>query len=79
VGEIHLALRATGDESRVPLQTVTAVESFGMRAPPKTASGDSSGAASAPRNAQPAPRPIKGGTEVRIVRGTETSVYQVPK
>lgn len=80
VGDIHLALRATGDESRVPLQTVTAIESFGMRAPAKTLSGDSSGASGQPRAAGPAlPRPIKGGTEVRIVRGTETSVYQVPR
>jgi pilus assembly protein CpaB len=81
VGVIHLALRATGDESRVPLQTVTAVDTFGMRAPPKTGGGD---APAAPRAAggKPgpvAPRPFPGGSEVRVVRGTETSVYQVPK
>jgi pilus assembly protein CpaB len=80
VGTIHLALRATGDESRVPLQTVNAVESFGMRAPAKQTSSDSSPAAAPARGAaQPAPRPYPGGSEVRIVRGTETSVYQVPR
>jgi pilus assembly protein CpaB len=79
VGEIHLALRATGDESRVPLQTVNAVESFGMRAPPRSNGSDAGAPQSAPRAAAPAPRPIPGGMEVRVVRGTETSVYQVPR
>lgn len=83
VGVIHLALRATGDESRVPLQTVSAVDSFGMRAPPKNNGGGDAPAA-APRGAggKPGPvvqRPFPGGSEVRVVRGTETSVYQVPK
>lgn len=80
VGDIHLALRATGDESRVPLQTVSAVDSFGMRAPPKNTGGGDGGASAASRAAAaPAPRLMPGGTEVRVVRGTETSVYQVPK
>jgi pilus assembly protein CpaB len=80
IGEIHVALRATGDESRVPLQTVTAVESFGMRAPPRNAGTSSAPAPGANgAGAKAAPRPIPGGTEVRIVRGTETSVYQVPR
>lgn len=80
VGDIHLALRATGDESRVPLQTVSAVDSFGMRAPPKNSGSNDGGSSAAPRTgAAPAPRPMPGGTEVRVVRGTETSVYQVPK
>lgn len=80
VGEIHLALRATGDESRVPLQTVNAFESFGMR-PPAKESG-STASAPAPGTAAKAPVPaprIPGGVDVRIVRGTETSVYQVPR
>jgi pilus assembly protein CpaB len=77
IGEIHLALRATGDESRVPLQTVSAIESFGMRGPPKQSASDNSGPSEPPKAA--APRPMPGGTEVRIVRGVETSVYQVPK
>lgn len=79
VGDIHLALRATGDESRVPLQTVTAVESFGMRAPARQTSSDAGPAGPARAAAKPAPRPYPGGSEVRIVRGTETSVYQVPR
>ncbi len=80
VGEIHVALRATGDESRVPLQTVTAVETFGMRAPPKQGAAPSAPpAAGGGGAAKPAPRPFPGGTEVRVVRGTETSVYQVPR
>lgn len=79
VGEIHLALRRTGDESRVPLQTVGAYETFGMRPAPK----DSGAAPAAPApagapRAVAAPR-IPGGVDVRIVRGTETSVYQVPR
>lgn len=81
IGDMHLALRATGDESRVPLQTVNAVETFGMRGPPKSGSGGDAPAAQ-PRAAggkAPAPRPFPGGSEVRVVRGTETSVYQVPR
>lgn len=82
VGEIHLALRATGDESRVPLQTVNAFETFGMRPPPKETNGGTPAQANAgaPGAKAPvlAPR-IPGGVDVRIVRGTETSVYQVPK
>ncbi len=81
VGEIHLALRATGDESRVPLQTVNAFDSFGMRPPAKATGGApapaDAGSGSAARPAGP-PR-IPGGVDVRIVRGTETSVYQVPR
>jgi pilus assembly protein CpaB len=82
VGVIHLALRATGDESRVPLQTVTAVDTFGMRAPPKSSGGDAPAAAPRAAGGKPTPvaqRPFPGGSEVRVVRGTETSVYQVPK
>ena len=79
IGEIHLALRATGDESRVPLQTVSAIESFGMRGPPKQSASNDAAPSGAARAAAPAPRPMSGGTEVRIVRGIETSVYQVPK
>lgn len=81
VGDMHLALRATGDESRVPLQTVNAVDTFGMRGPPKSGSGGDAPAGQ-PRAAAgkaPAPRPFPGGSEVRVVRGTETSVYQVPR
>lgn len=81
VGEIHLALRATGDESRVPLQTVNAFETFGMRPPPKETNSGGGTPAPAAGNAKapvPAPR-IPGGVDVRIIRGTETSVYQVPR
>ncbi|MGL6044813.1 MAG: Flp pilus assembly protein CpaB [Sandaracinobacteroides sp.] len=75
-GQLHLSLRATGDESRVPAQTVTAAEMFGMRPPPKE---NASAAPAAASSAPPRPRPIPGGAEVRVVRGTETSVYQVPR
>ncbi|TPE61823.1 Flp pilus assembly protein CpaB [Sandaracinobacter neustonicus] len=84
VGTLQVALRATGDESRVPLQTVNAFDTFNMRPPPEANAGAaaSAPAAAAARSGGTAPaqpRPIPGGTEVRIVRGTETSVYQVPK
>ena len=84
-GTLHLALRATGDESRVPLQTANAFDTFGMRPPAESGGGSAPASAqSAPRagsggSAPTQPRPSPGGTEVRIVRGTETSVYQVPK
>ncbi len=78
VGELHLALRATGDESRVPLQTVNAFESFNMRPPPKDTGSSAPAAAGGAKAPLPAPR-IPGGADVRIVRGTETSVYQVPR
>jgi pilus assembly protein CpaB len=74
-GVLHLALRATGDESRVPLITASAAELFGMRAPPKATPGGPPATSAAP----PPPRRIPGGAEVRVVRGTETSVYQVPR
>lgn len=71
VGQIHLALRATGDESRVPIQTATATELFGMRPPSKS---------TAPEPATPAKVAVRSdGTEVRVVRGTETTSYQVPR
>lgn len=81
VGTVHLALRATGDESRVPLQTASAFEALGMRPPAKSDAGAAApaGPAQAGAGGAPRPRPVPGGTEVRIVRGTETSVYQVPR
>lgn len=77
VGQIHLALRATGDESRVPIQTASATELFGMRPPAR----NESAAPAAPTAiaAAAAPRPIPGGAEVRVIRGTETTSYQVPR
>ena len=44
-------------------------------APAPSAPGGAGGGGNAPAQ----PRLYPGGTEVRIVRGTETSVYQVPK
>lgn len=80
-GNLQMVLRATGDESRVPLQTVNAFDTFGMRpTPDKGGTASAAPSAQAPGGNTPAqPRPIANGTEVRIVRGTETSVYQVPK
>ncbi len=72
VGTVHLALRATGDESRVPITTASAVELFGMRAPRK--GGEAAPAASAVRKAS-----SSGGYDVRVVRGTETTHYQVSR
>lgn len=76
VGQLTLSLRGTGDEARLPVQLTSANEAFGMR-PPATSSGDS-----APAAASAAPRAAaedKSGTEVRVVRGTETTSYRVPR
>lgn len=78
VGDITLALRATGDESRVPLQTASANEVFGMRPPATGGGGEAPPSPSAPvAAAQRADD--KSGTEVRVVRGTETTSYRVPR
>ena len=76
VGQLTLSLRGTGDEARLPVQLTSANEAFGMR-PPVTNSGGS-----APAAAPSAPRAAaedKSGTEVRVVRGTETTSYRVPR
>lgn len=82
IGSLHLALRPTGDESRVPLQTASAIDLFGMRGPVQNSGGGDArptATQASSRDAAPRPRPVPGGTEVRVVRGTETSVYQVPR
>lgn len=77
VGEVSLALRGTGDEARVPLQTASANEIFGMRPPSQTqaAAAPAPGGPAAPRQ----PASDTSGTEVRVVRGTETTSYRVPR
>jgi Flp pilus assembly protein CpaB len=77
-GQLQVALRATGDESRVPIPVATAIEMFGMRPPPKQTSGAPAAPGGQP-TAAPRANPFPGGAEVRVVRGTETSVYQVPR
>jgi Flp pilus assembly protein CpaB len=81
VGDIVLALRPTGDESRVPLQTANANELFGMRPPPQGGGGAPAAPAPGPGGpAQAAARAEeKSGVEVRVVRGTETTSYRVPR
>lgn len=82
VGDIVLALRATGDESRVPLQTASANEIFGMRPPPSAGGGGAPaapGAASGGSSQGAARAADKSGVEVRVVRGTETTSYRVPR
>ena len=77
VGQLTLALRGTGDEARLPVQLTSANEAFGMRPPPR---GDSGGSAPAtPAASAPARSEDKSGTEVRVVRGTETTSYRVPR
>lgn len=79
VGQITLALRGTGDEARVPVQMTSANEAFGMRPPPSGGGGGSAPSA-APGSSAPAVRAEdKSGTEVRVVRGTETTSYRVPR
>lgn len=84
IGTITLALRPTGDESRAFLQTTSANAAFNMTPPVRGGGGgdDSAGPAPAARGpAQPAPpRGFTGpGETVRIVRGTETSLIEVPR
>lgn len=79
VGEITLALRPTGDEARVPVQLTSANEAFGMRPPPSGGGGGDSQAAAPSAVAQAARVEDKSGTEVRVVRGTETTSYRVPR
>ncbi|MCG2840574.1 Flp pilus assembly protein CpaB [Sandaracinobacter sp. RS1-74] len=78
IGQIALALRPTGDEARVPVALTSANEAFGMRPPP---TGGGASHASAPAVASGAPRVAAdtSGTEVRVVRGTETTSYRVPR
>lgn len=76
IGTLTLALRGTGDESRAPLQTASAMELFGMRPPVQGAAA----AAATPSPGASQPRaPKETGEEVRIVRGTETTSYRVPR
>ena len=76
VGQLTLALRGTGDEARLPVQLTSANEAFGMRPPP---SGGGGSAPTAPSTSAPARAEDKSGTEVRVVRGTETTSYRVPR
>jgi pilus assembly protein CpaB len=78
VGQIALALRGTGDEARLPVRLTSANEAFGMR-PPQTGGGASAAPASSTALAQAARAEDKSGTEVRVVRGTETTSYRVPR
>ena len=77
VGQLTLALRGTGDEARLPVQLTSANEAFGMRPPPS--GGGGSAPAAAPSASAPVKAEDKSGTEVRIVRGTETTSYRVPR
>jgi pilus assembly protein CpaB len=84
VGTITLALRPTGDESRALLQTTSANAAFNMAPPVRNSGGggdDGGGPPAARGPAQPAqPRGFTGpGETVRIVRGTETSLVEVPR
>lgn len=77
VGQLTLALRGTGDEARLPVQLTSANEAFGMRPPPSGGGGGS--APAAPATSAAAQAEDKSGTEVRVVRGTETTSYRVPR
>jgi pilus assembly protein CpaB len=78
VGNITLALRSTGDETQEALRTSTDFDLFGVRARP--AAEDNAPAAPAAAPAAPAaPRNAGPSDEVRIVRGTDSTSYQVPR
>lgn len=75
IGTITLALRATGDEARMPTTTTSAFEFFGGAGRMQMASSDGPAAAS---SAPAGPLPIRG-PQVTIVRGTESTNYPVAR
>ena len=78
IGQLTLSLRGTGAEARLPVQLTSANEAFGMR-PPPTGAASAQAAPAAAGGAPRAPAEDKSGTEVRVVRGTETTSYRVPR
>ncbi len=75
IGAITLALRATGDEARMPTTTTSAFEFFGGAGRAQMASA---GAPAAASSAPAGPPPIRG-PQVTIVRGTESTSYPVAR
>jgi pilus assembly protein CpaB len=80
VGTITLALRGTGDETQEALRTSTDYDLFGVRArPPAQESAPAPAAAPAAPAGPPVQRVSGPSDEVRVVRGTESTSYQVPR
>lgn len=80
VGSITLALRSTGDETQEALRTSTDFDLFGVRArPPVQENPAPAAAAPAAPAGPPVQRVLGPSTEVRVVRGTESTSYQVPR
>lgn len=81
VGTINLALRSTGDETQEALRVSTDYDLFGVRArPPSQENSSAAAAPAAPAAARPPVQRTSGASdEVRIVRGTESTSYQVPR
>jgi pilus assembly protein CpaB len=83
IGTIALALRSTGDETQEALRTSTDTDLFGAasRAPAQESAAPAASAPAAP--AAPAAAPVQRvsgpSAEVRVVRGTESTSYQVPR
>lgn len=75
VGNVHLALRPTGDESQVPTRTATTEELFGPIARPRLTQASAEGGAPAGPPAPPKPT----GPQVSVTRGTVTTSYGVPR
>lgn len=80
VGSITLALRGTGDETQEALRSSTDVDLFGARPRAPAQESAAPAAAPAPAPAGPPVQRVSGpSAEVRVVRGTESTSYQVPK
>ncbi len=80
VGELTLALRPTGDEARLPAQVASANEIFGMRPPVDgSVAADPAASGAAPSGPVQSRGEAASGVEVRVVRGTETTSYRVPR
>lgn len=74
IGSITLALRATGDEARIPTTTTSAFEFFGGAGRPQPQQAAPAGGAAAP-SGPPAIR----GPQVTVIRGTESTSYPVAR
>jgi pilus assembly protein CpaB len=77
VGTVMLALRSTGDEAQMPLRASTALDLFGGYARAKPAPREAAAPGAAPAGPPRPPKPT--GPQVSVVRGTETTSYQVPR
>ncbi len=78
VGTVFLSLRSTGDEAQMPMRVTTSLDLFGAIARPSPAAA-AAGPAAPSGPAAPPRAPVLTGPQVSVVRGTESTSYQVPR